>query len=45
MNCVSTGKLSSGGFWNKPFASTNERWNIRGSGKAGIWECGDMLNE
>jgi hypothetical protein len=45
MNCEKTGKSSIGGFWDKPFETSKERWNIRGAGRMGSWECGDILSE
>lgn len=45
MNAIQANNSKDGGFWNRPFADPKGAWNIRGGGKAGIWACGDTLNE
>lgn len=45
MNALTAGKSKDGGFWDRPFSDAKGAWVIRGAGKAGIWACGDNLNE
>jgi len=44
INAVEVGNKSNGGFWAKPFADLKGAWNIKGSGRNSVYECGDNLD-